>query len=1825
MLESEPIKEDKIASSDQEATVNISETDKKRVKMGIILGAGLFFLLLIVLIVLVSTSELTPRPPPPPKPAKKNISSNPFVVIDNYVETPRKRIVTIFNNRTKIEAPNFTFPRATPIVRNTTENLEPDYIRVSYEQLDEHLLNVYYEDPTVDRWEVPDYGNDDDPYSDASDAITPKQFDPIISVFDRKFEWAFKGKTNEAIISTENCRLQFFDKYIEFEARVQSDYIYGMGERQESFALKNDNYSLWNRDVTYDYGQGDTERGMFSSHPFFLNRLKNKKDFIAVYMRNSNAMLFSLWHTHVNGTFINYKTIGGLIDLYLFHSADPDYLIKKYHSVIGRPYLPPLWAMGLQQARKGYDLNALKAVVAGYAKAEIPIDGVWADEELNDNHKTFTVDSTRFGGIKEFVQDLHDPQKKINMKFVALTDSYLKKEVGYKYYDEAIKDNCLIKSALHYDHPFEGRTLADTSVWLDYFQHSAVLVWATGLHDLHDLVNFDGVWISNSEPTHFCDGECSNYIVKDLNRKEKSIPNPHHNASEFDYIQYRPTLDYLERNTLPMAAYQCCDDSVNKQYNTHNLFGLQVANATFEGLSALFEDKRFLVVTRSTWPGSGKVSSHFLAENYGTWDSLVGSIPGMLNFNMFGIPHVGAPIGGYYGNVSPELLARWYELGCFSPLMLSYTNSNNGPKEAYAIPEIVPHIQRAVLERYSLLQWMYTQMFESFLWGGAVIHPIFFDFPEEEEVYKREIVDRTFMWGKTLYVIPALIPGQTRIRAYLPNWRWYDLRTREMVVDYKTEGGNGDYYYFDQPIGTITCLIKGGAIITYQRDVHTQKIMNVEDLKKIPALIIVAPDHLGRAQGSLIVDSDGIKPHPYTETYRHYSFTYMNQIFRVNKLNGFDFHDFHQIDYFWEVIILDIFGKNIIDFACMMDTDLYRKELVYEHTLGSNAIRIHDVRDAKMPMFKLETIVWGSNDQHDFCRIRTHLDKISYQDEGKTMIGEIYTSDPQAYMIIYDLKASILADNIISMQLAMYDRFSPLFVVPDVVDETVRKTFKTSKGIRESGFGVSKLNTSFYFYMTDPHDNHDFIFTTKNFPLVYVRNFIHLKFMVNSRHIFGLGERLGKFELADGLYSLWNKDTMEEETGLPPGHNLYGSHPFYLMHMHDPRLFAGVFFLNSNPMDVKIRHVGMQTQIDHLFSGGIIDAFFFQKGPVESVLKAYHYVIGNPIPLPYWAFGYHQSRWGYKDLDHLKDMVRKFENNMIPLDGVWMDKDYMKDMKIFTINDKQWGGLSSFVKELHTKNKHFVVLVDPGIAIDPAYPVYQKGLNLNLYITSTKGGPPLKGVTWPGYSVWIDFLHPSATKFWEDCLQEFYNQIPFDGLWLDMNEPSNFCDGECPDEIHYTYYTFPLDFYDDLYYNPTHVALESSTISMEAYHYGSSVHSTEFNYHNLYAFHQSKSTARFFIDNLHKRPFVISSGTFPGIGRYASHWLGDNWASWHYLEYSIAGVFNFQLFGIPFVGADICGFAGNTTVNLCSRWMQLGAFYPFMRNHNGPDHAPHEPFTDPLLMEVSKKAIRARYSLARYIYSEYMHTARYGGSIFKPILFEFPEDPQAYSILDITLMFGNAIRFTPVLDNGVSTLESYFPNWDWFDLNTLNKVVTYNRTAKTGKNLTLVCPLESGSLNIHIKAGTIFVYQPEAAQDISVTTISKMQNYSVELLIVPDHNGTAKGNVYYDDEHPKNYLTDHHDFSLEMNQNLLTVKLASGKLDYQYPGEDERISIVIILNAAAYKETRCAKFYDLKEARYVSLEISYDQPKEILRLNPKENKMYLSRLGKIIWSNDSNC
>jgi lysosomal alpha-glucosidase len=141
------------------------------------------------------------------------------------------------------------------------------------------------------------------------------------------------------------------------------------------------------------------------------------------------------------------------------------------------------------------------------------------------------------------------------------------------------------------------------------------------------------------------------------------------------------------------------------------------------------------------------------------------------------------------------------------------------------------------------------------------------------------------------------------------------------------------------------------------------------------------------------------------------------------------------------------------------------------------------------------------------------------------------------------------------------------------------------------------------------------------------------------------------------------------------------------------------------------------------------------------------------------------------------------------------------------------------------------------------------------------------------------------------------------------------------------------------------------------------------------------------------------------------------------------------------MGADICGFNGNTTKSLCNRWTQLGAFYPFSRNHNTDDGIDQDPVAmGPEVTTSARKALSVRYRLLPYLYTLFWGAHIKGETVSRPLFFEFPDDPQTYD-LDAQFLWGPALMIVPVLEENAVEVAAYLPKGVWYDFYTKSPLV----------------------------------------------------------------------------------------------------------------------------------------------------------------------------------------
>lgn len=607
---------------------------------------------------------------------------------------------------------------------------------------------------------------------------------------------------------------------------------------------------------------------------------------------------------------------------------------------------------------------------------------------------------------------------------------------------------------------------------------------------------------------------------------------------------------------------------------------------------------------------------------------------------------------------------------------------------------------------------------------------------------------------------------------------------------------------------------------------------------------------------------------------------------------------------------------------------------------------------------------------------------------------------------------------------------------------------------------------------------------------IFADQFLQLSGILPSKNIYGLGEHRSNFKISNKWkrYAMFNMDQPPVEYA-----NLYGTQPFYFM-IEESGTCHGVLFLNSNPMEIILQPT---PAITYRSIGGIFDMYFLLGPSPQDVMRQYSELVGKPFLPPYWSLGFHLCRYGYGNLEKTKEVWNRTRAAGIPFDTQWNDLDYMNKNKDFTYDNKTFKDLPGFVDELHKLGMHYIPLIDAGISASEAsgsYRPYDEGVKEGIFIKDAVSNEPFKGKVWSnGLTVWPDFTHPKAKDYYMNMMQDMHNSFKYDGAWIDMNEPSNFYNGNKNGCINNE-----LDYPE---FKPMIIGrtLAVKTLCMNAKHYLG----PHYNLHNTYGTSHAIATNYALTNIRKKRPFIISRSTWVGHGKYAGHWSGDVFSTWHDLKMSIPEILNFNLFQIPMVGADICGFNGNTTAALCNRWMQLGAFYPFARNHNSDSTIEQDPVAlGDLVVKSSKRAFTIRYWLLPYLYTLFYRAHKYGETVARPLFFEFIYDKATYDI-DTQFMWGSSLMINPVLEEDKTTVTAYIPRGQWYDL--------YTKTSffSIGKNFTLDAPYDT--IPLLIRAGSIL-----PAQKPGPTTTDSRKN-GFELLVALDRFEFAKGELYWDD------------------------------------------------------------------------------------------------------------
>ena len=494
-----------------------------------------------------------------------------------------------------------------------------------------------------------------------------------------------------------------------------------------------------------------------------------------------------------------------------------------------------------------------------------------------------------------------------------------------------------------------------------------------------------------------------------------------------------------------------------------------------------------------------------------------------------------------------------------------------------------------------------------------------------------------------------------------------------------------------------------------------------------------------------------------------------------------------------------------------------------------------------------------------------------------------------------------------------------------------------------------------------------------------------------EEHIYGLGERAGKLDLRPGNYTSWNTD--------PGGNYSQGTDPLYIgTPIYLSLSTTGnqlVYFENSYRADFRIADT-----LEAEFSGGML-RYYLIFGSLEEIYTKLGELVGRPFMPPRWVFGYHQSRWSYRNETEVRELVKEFEGHDLPLSAIHLDIDYMDQFKVFTINDASFPSLKQLTGFLAMKGIKTVVSLNPAVKVDRNFDIYNDGKSKDVFC-KLPNGEIFHGVSWPGWSVFPDFTKPDVRKWWREQYH-YLTSEGISGIWHDMNEPASFA------------------------------AWGDKSFPLSTQHFMEGRGGNHEEAHNLYGLLMNQAGYEALrVNSPDKRPWILSRSGWAGLQRYAWNWTADTNTSWESLQQTIPTILGLGLSGHAFSGVDIGGFSGDPDAELYLRWFQLAAFLPLFRTHSSIVTKPREPWVygEPTT-SIIRKYLKLRYKLLPYLYTLAWDSAQTGIPPLRPLFWNNPTDIQFMDVQDEFLL-GDALLLAPILHKGERSRPIILPPGKWY-------------------------------------------------------------------------------------------------------------------------------------------------------------------------------------------------
>jgi len=525
--------------------------------------------------------------------------------------------------------------------------------------------------------------------------------------------------------------------------------FFGLGDKPTELNLRGKRLKNWNTDA---YSFAWNQDPLYRSIPFYISL--NEGIAHGIFFDNTFRAEFDFGAEDPTKT--SFWAEGGELQYYYIHGPHMMDVVKRYHVITGTHPMPPLWALGYHQCRWSYyPESKVRMVTKTFREQKIPCDGIYLDIDYMDGYRCFTWNRKYFPDPKKMIKELADQ----GFKTVVIIDPGIRVDDNYSVFKEGKENRYFCRRCD--DYFMEGHVWPGRCQFPD-FTNPEVREWWGGLFDELVQLGVAGVWNDMNEPAVFGNG------------------------------------------TFPDDVRHQYDGYRGSHRKAHNVYGMQMVRATYEGLRKLMKNKRPFTITRAGYSGVQRFSSVWTGDNVASWEHLkLGNIQ-IQRLSVSGISFCGTDIGGFSGEPDGELFTRWIQAGTFAPFMRAHSAGDTKEREPWSFGEPYTSINRKFIElRYRLMPYFYSAFWEHHRYGFPIIRPVVLQEQNQEgNQYRQD----EFTYGDKILICPVLEPGQKTRKVYLPKGKWYNFWSQEVV-----EGGKE--IIVATPLDTIPIFVKAGSII----------------------------------------------------------------------------------------------------------------------------------------------------------------------------------------------------------------------------------------------------------------------------------------------------------------------------------------------------------------------------------------------------------------------------------------------------------------------------------------------------------------------------------------------------------------------------------------------------------------------------------------------------------------------------------------------------------------------------------------------------------------------------------------------------------------------------------------------------------------------------------------------------------------------------------------------------------------------------------------------------------------------------------------------------